>query len=81
MYNRFIAQILVKLRNLYRRISAILYNRRAEIELPDHVLSDLARCFTADIKAFFTVSENQAAYEKWLHEREQQATKTQNEKV
>lgn len=71
MYN-----ILIKLRILCRRISAIIFCKRAEIELQDHVLSDLARCFLADIRAFFAIETNQEAYKKWLQEHNQTAQNT-----
>lgn len=54
------------------RLGAILNDKNAKVELPDHILSDVARSVLPDIIAFFAVIENQVAYEKWKQERDGQ---------
>ena len=68
------------IKSIYRFISSFLDNKRAEVTLPDHVLTELARCFAADIRAFFAVETNQAAYEKWLQSRNQNIAEDTKEK-
>jgi hypothetical protein len=54
----------------FSRIKKLLHEKRAEAQIPDHILSELARCFARDISAFFAIEENQEAYIKWLQARE-----------
>lgn len=68
------------LRDLYRRVHTILDSNRAEGQVPDRILADLARCFARDIPAFFAIQENQEAYKQWLQEREQQPDQAASEK-
>lgn len=69
-----------RLKSICRFIISFLDNKRAEVTLPDHVLTDLARCFAADIRAFFAVEANQAAYERWLQSRKQNIAEDTKEK-
>ena len=70
-----IYKFIQRLKSICRFIISFLDNKRAEVTLPDHVLTDLARCFAADIRAFFSIKANQEAYEKWLQASKQQASK------
>ena len=58
----------------YRFVIRFLTNKRAEVTIPDHVLTELARCFIKDIRAFFADADNQAKFERWLQMREQPNT-------
>lgn len=66
---------------LYRRVQTILDNNRAEGQVPEHILADLARCFARAIPALFAESANQEAYKRWLQEREQQLAQEQSDKI
>ena len=57
---------------LCERLGAVLSDQKAKVELPGHVLSDVARSILPDIIAFFAVKENKVAYEKWKQERDRQ---------
>lgn len=70
MFDLFIIRVCIVLECLRQRISTFLRSKRGEIELPDYVLSDLARAFLADIIEFFARTEHQAAYEEWRKQRE-----------
>lgn len=72
MLNKMIRYLGGGLVRFYRRIKMILHDKRAEGQIPDHILSELARCFARDIPAFFAIKENQEAYKQWLQAREQQ---------
>lgn len=45
-------------------------------QIPAHVRDQLARSFLRAAEKFFSEAENQAAYEKWLAEREQRKEET-----
>ena len=70
MFNVLVIRAYIALERLWCHVSALLREKRGEIELPDYVLSDLARAFLSDIMGFFTVKENQVAYETWKNQRE-----------
>ena len=72
MLNKIIRYLCGWLVRFYRRIKMILHDKRAEGQIPDHILSELARCFARDIPAFFADPANQEAYNKWLQVRQQQ---------
>ena len=80
MLNKIILYIHAGLMLLIRWIRILLCDKSAECQLPDHILSDLARCFARDIPAFFADPANQEAYIKWLQKREQQLAQAQSEK-
>lgn len=69
-----------RLISTYRFIISFLTNKRAEVTIPDQILTELARCFASDIRAFFAVETNQAAYEKWLQSRNQNIAEDTKEK-
>ena len=62
----------IGVKHLCERLRAILSDKNAKVELPDYVLSDVARIVLPDVIAFFTVKENKVAYEKWKQERDGQ---------
>lgn len=64
-----------RLKSICRFIIGFLDNKRAEVTIPDNILTELARCFATDIRAFFSIKSNQEAYEKWLQARNQQVAK------
>ena len=68
-------------KHLCERLRAILSDKNAKVEFPDHVLSDVARSVLPDIIAFFAIIENQVAYEKWKQERDRQKILKTTEKV
>lgn len=70
MLRKLPVYVRVMLDSLCHRVGKLLSNKTAEIDNPDCVLSDLARCFVEDVRTFFTIDANQAAYEKWKRERE-----------
>lgn len=76
MFDLFIIRVYIAINCLCQCVSALLRSKTAEIELPSHILTELARCFAKDITAFFAVAENQVAYEKWLQTRKQAMKKT-----
>lgn len=76
MFNVLVTRVYLALEYLLHRASGLLRGKTAEIELPSHILTELARCFAKDITAFFAVAENQVAYEKWLQTRKQAMKKT-----
>lgn len=80
MFDLFVIRAHIALDCLCERLRAVLRNKRGEIELPDYVLSDLARAFLADIIGFFAQSEHQAVYEEWQKKREQHTTKKTTKK-
>lgn len=75
-----IIRYLCGLKLLKLRIKKLLQEKRAEAQIPDNILADLARCFARDIPAFFGAPANQEAYIKWLQARQQQAQE-QSEKM
>lgn len=68
-----------RLQSIYRFIISFLASKRAEVTIPDNILTELARCFATDIRAFFSIKSNQEAYEKWLQARNQQVAKDAKE--
>ena len=80
MFKKIILYFHRNLVRLYRYVRATLDNKRAECQIPDHILSELARCFARDIPAFFADPDNQEAYIKWLQAREQQLAQAASEK-
>lgn len=80
MFNKIILYFHRGLKLLYLRFKKLLHEKRAEGQIPDNILSDLARCFARDIPAFFADPANQEAYIKWLQKREQQLAQAQSEK-
>ena len=80
MLNKMIRYLGGGLVRFYRRIKMILHDKRAEGQIPDHILSELARCFARDIPVFFADPANQEAYIKWLQAREQQLAQAAFEK-
>lgn len=63
------------------RFKMLLHNKRAEVQIPDHILADLARCFVEDIRGYFSIESNQEAYRQWLHAQEQQPVQAPSEKI
>lgn len=61
-----IYKFIQRLKSICRFIISFLDNKRAEVTIPDQILTDLARSFVSDIRAFFAVEANQAEFEKWL---------------
>jgi len=59
-------------KHLCERLRAILSDKNAKVEFPDHVLSDVAHSVLPDIIAFFAVEENKVAHEEWKQERARQ---------
>ena len=80
MQPKFILCIHSGLKLLCRCVNIILRNNRAEGRIPDHILSELARCFARDIPAFFADPANQEAYKRWLQARKQQSAQAAPEK-
>ena len=80
MQQKFTRYLHASLKLLYRRINDLLHEKRAEGQIPDDILADLARCFARDIPAFFANPDNQEAYIKWLQAREQQSAQAAPEK-
>lgn len=64
---------------LYRHAIVLLKNKRAVVTIPDNILTELARCFATDIRAFFSIKSNQEAYEKWLQATNQQVAEDAKE--
>jgi len=81
MLRKLPVYVSVMLDDLCRRIGKLLSNKIAGIDIPDCVLSDLARCFVEDVRAFFAVDKNQTAYEKWKRERERKSELKATEKA
>ena len=79
MLKKIILSLRNRLMRLYLRVKKILHDKRAEGQIPDHILSELALCFARDIPAFFAIKENQEAYKQWLQAREEQLAQTQCE--
>lgn len=73
MQQKIIRNLHSTLMQLKRRIRILLCDKRAEAQIPDHILAELARCFARDIPAFFADPANQEAYIKWLEGRQQLA--------
>ena len=80
MQPKFIRYFRSSLKLLHLRLKKLLHEKRAEAQIPDHILADLARCFARDIPAFFAEPANQEAYMRWLQEREQQLAQAAAEK-
>lgn len=80
MFNKIIFYFHRGFKLLYLRFKKLLHEKRAEGQIPDNILSDLARCFARDIPAFFADPANQEAYKQWLQKREQQLAQTPCEK-
>lgn len=68
-------------KHLCERLRAVLNDKNAKVELPGHVLSDVARSVLPDIIAFFSVKENKVAYEQWKQERDRQMNLKETKKV
>ncbi len=81
MQQKFTRYLHASLKLLYRRFKKLLQEKRAEAQIPDHILSELARCFARDIPAFFAEPANQEAYKQWLQKREQQLAQEQSDKA
>ena len=71
----------IGLKRFCERLRAILSDKNAKVEIPDHVLSDIARSVLPDIIAFFSVKENKVAYEQWKQERDRQMNLKETKKV
>ncbi len=56
----------------YRFIYKILLDTHGTINLPDHEIEALARCFLPDILAFFESEEGKAEFEAWKAEKAKQ---------
>ena len=80
MQQKYIINIHSGLKLLYLRFKKLLHEKRAEAQIPDNILADLARCFARDIPAFFADPVNQEAYIKWLQAQEQQLAQAASEK-
>ena len=79
MFNILVIRAYIALKRLWCRASALLREKRGEIELPDHVISTLAHGLLQDIIAFFQTEDNKNAYKRWKCEREHlTAKKTEN---
>lgn len=52
------------------RFFRILMDRHGTVNLPDHEVEMLARCFLPDILAFFASEDGKASFEKWKAEKE-----------
>ena len=81
MQQKFIRYLRGGLTLLHLRLKKLLQEKRAEAQIPDNILSDLARCFARDIPAFFAEPANQEAYKQWLQKREQQLAQEQSDKA
>ena len=63
------------------RFKTLLQSKRAEVNLPNHILAELARGFVEDIRQFFSIERNQEAYRQWLHAQEQQPVQASSKKI
>ena len=57
MLRKITVYVSVVLDNLCHRVGKLLSNKTAEIDIPDCVLSDLARCFVEDVRAFLLTTK------------------------
>ena len=53
----------------------ILFDRHGTVNLPEHEVEALARCFLPDILAFFATDDGKASFEKWKAEKENRKPK------
>ena len=57
------------------RFFRILMDRHGAVNLPDHEVEMLARCFLPDILAFFASEDGKASFEKWKADKEKRKPK------
>lgn len=79
MFDLFIIRVYIALECLCQRASALLHNKTAEVNIPDHVIREMARCLLPDLIAFYESEEGKAAFVQWKAERE--AKKKEQSKV
>ena len=67
MLERFFLRLHIYLTNLKDCVISLLRDKSASAKIPKRILDELARCFLADIIAFYESPEGREEYEKWNH--------------